>query len=105
MNTYLECIPCLLRQGVEAAQLATEDEQLQHAVVEAVLERLRGVSPKERPVDIAPAVHATVRRITGCDDPYRQVKDDSNKLALSAYPTASEIVSGSADPLFPSSSV
>ena len=99
MKTYLECIPCLLRQGVEAAQLATEDEQLQHAVVEAILERLRGVSPKERPVDIAPAVHAIVRRITGCDDPYRQVKNDSNRLALAAYATASAIVSASADPL------
>ena len=102
MKTYLECLPCLLRQAVEAAQLATEDERLQHAVAEAVLDHLRGVSPEERPVDIAPAVHATVRRITGCEDPYRQVKDNSNRLALRAYPKASEIVSGSADPLLTS---
>jgi uncharacterized protein with ATP-grasp and redox domains len=99
MKTYLECLPCLLRQAVEAAQLATEDERLQHAVVEAVLDRLRDVSPGDRPVDVAPGVHATVRRITGCEDPYRQVKEDSNKLALRCYPKASEIVSRSSDPL------
>jgi damage-control phosphatase, subfamily I len=99
MKTYLECLPCFLKQAVQAAQLATEDTRLQHAAVRAVLERLRDVPLDMRPVDITPAVHSTVRHVTGCKDPYRRMKDDSNMLALRAYPAAAEIVSKAGDPL------
>ena len=99
MKTYLECFPCLLRQAVEAAQMATEDEELRHEVVQTVLRELQTVPPEARPVDIAPGVHAAVREITGCEDPYREVKRESNRLALQAYPKAVELASEAPDPL------
>ena len=99
MKTYLECLPCLLRQAVEAAKLATEDERVQQAVARAVLRDLQDVPAEARPVDIAPRVHAAVREITGCEDPYRQVKSASNALALRAYSKAAELASASLDPL------
>ncbi len=102
MKTYLECLPCLLRQAVEAAKLATEDERVQQAVVHTVLRDLQDVPAEARPVDIAPRVHAAVRRITGCDDPYREVKRESNRLALEAYPKAAELASEAPDPLLAS---
>jgi uncharacterized protein with ATP-grasp and redox domains len=99
MKTYLECLPCLLRQAVEAAQMATEDERVQQTVAQAVLRDLQDVPAEARPVDIAPRVHAAVREITGCEDPYREVKSRSNALALRAYSEAAELTSASPDPL------
>ncbi len=99
MKTYLECFPCLLRQAVEAAQMATEDEELRREVVQTVLRELQTAPAEARPVDIAPRVHAAVREITGCDDPYREVKRESNRLALQAYPKAVELTSEAPDPL------
>jgi len=99
MRTYLECLPCLLRQAVEAARMATDDGQLRHRVVKAVLRELQHCSLEARPVDIAPRVHALVRDITGCKDPYREVKADSNRAALQAYPKAAELTAAAPDPL------
>ena len=99
MKTYLECLPCLLRQAVEAAGMATEDEELRREVIQTVLRELQTVPADARPVDIAPRVHAAVREITGCEDPYLEVKRESNRLALQAYPKAVELASEAPDPL------
>ena len=105
MRTYLECLPCLLRQAVEAAGMATDDGQLRHKVVKAVLRELQHCSLGARPVDIAPRVHALVRDITGCEDPYREVKANSNRTALQAYPKAAELTAAAPDPLLAAAKV
>lgn len=99
MKLYLDCYPCLLRQAVEAARMATGDEALQQAAVQGAIEALRAAPPEARPVDIAPGVHAAVRRATGCNDPYRAMKQESNRLALEVYEDADALVSAAQDPL------
>jgi len=99
MKTYLQCLPCFLRQAVEAAKLATEDPLKQWEAVEAVLGVLSQASVDDRPPKIATQVHRAVRRVSGCDDPYSQVKKDSNKAAMELYPRAEELVESSRDPL------
>ena len=37
MRIYLDCIPCFIRQALDAARLATEDEQIHEKVVREVL--------------------------------------------------------------------
>jgi len=98
MRTYLECLPCLLRQAVEASKMATDDERLRHTVVKAVLRELQSASLDARPVDIAPRIHALVRDIGGCEDPYRELKAESNKTALRAYPKAAQLAAAAPDP-------
>jgi len=99
MKTYLECLPCFLRQAVEAAKMATEDALKQWEVVNAVLRLLTAASASDRPPQIAARVHRTVRRVSGCDDPYCQVKQDGNEAAMELYPRAEELVAASDDPL------
>ena len=99
MKTYLECLPCFLRQAVEAAKMATEDPLKQWEVVDAVLHLLRAVSASDRPPQISARVNRTVRRVSGCDDPYCQVKKDGNEAAMGLYPRANELVAASDDPL------
>jgi hypothetical protein len=99
MKTYLECLPCFLRQAVEAAKMATEDPLKQWEVVDAVLRLLGAVSASDRPPQIAARVHRTIRRVSGCDDPYCQVKQDGNEAAVGLYPRARELVAASDDPL------
>ena len=99
MKTYLQCLPCFLRQAVEAAKMATEDSLRQWKAVETVLGVLSEASVDDRPPKIATQVHRAVRRVSGCDDPYSQVKKDSNKAAMELYPRAEELVESSRDPL------
>jgi len=98
MKTYLECLPCFLRQAVEAAKMATEDPLKQWEVVDAVLHLLRAVSAGDRPPQIGARVHRAVRRVSGCDDPYCLVKKENNEAAMGLYPRAKELVAASDDP-------
>jgi uncharacterized protein with ATP-grasp and redox domains len=99
MRMYLECLPCLLRQAVEAVKMATDDSLKQREVVDAVLEEMRGASPSDRPPDIAVRVHRTVRQVSGCDDPYQELKQENNRTAMSLYPRAKQLITASDDPL------
>ena len=37
MKTFLDCIPCFVRQSLDSARLATDDEQIHERVVREVL--------------------------------------------------------------------
>lgn len=97
MKMDLECFPCLLRQAVEAACLATEEEGKRREVVREVLRILREVSPESPPPRVCLKVHEEVKRITGNADPYREVKRNFNLLAKEMYPELRRMVENSQD--------
>ena len=37
MQTYVDCIPCFIRQEIDSARLATNDEQIHAKVIRKVL--------------------------------------------------------------------
>jgi uncharacterized protein with ATP-grasp and redox domains len=84
---------------VEAAKMATDDPLKQREVVDAVLRELSAASLNDRPPDLAVRVHRAVRQVSGCNDPYHQLKREYNRIAMSLYPRASELVAASDDPL------
>ena len=99
MKVNLDCIPCFMRQALEAARKATDDEKLQAEVLREVSMLMSSLSYTHTPPEIAHKVHAIVRDVTGNPDPYRQIKEDDNKLALSMYPWLKELVEKSDDRL------
>ena len=44
MRTHLECIPCFIKQSLEAACMATDDEKNQTEVLKAVMKYFQNVS-------------------------------------------------------------
>ncbi|MFO8100925.1 MAG: ARMT1-like domain-containing protein [Dehalococcoidia bacterium] len=99
MKTYLECLPCFLRQALGAARAATDDPFIHRKVMDEVAGMIPGFPLDITPPEIAQHVYRAVYRITENDDPYRQTKKQSNERALSLYPKMKEIVEGSDDPL------
>ena len=86
MKTYLDCIPCFIKQPLEAARMATADETVHVQVVKEVLRYLQTLTFENTPPMISKKVHAIVRNITKCPDPYKKVKDQSNIMAEKLYP-------------------
>jgi uncharacterized protein with ATP-grasp and redox domains len=37
MKTFLDCIPCFLRQALEASRMATKDESVQARIMRRIL--------------------------------------------------------------------
>lgn len=92
MKTYLDCIPCFIKQPLEAARMATVDETAHAQVVKEVLRYLQTLSFGNTPPVISKKVHAIVRNITKCPDPYKKVKDQSNIMAEKLYPQLKEMI-------------
>jgi uncharacterized protein with ATP-grasp and redox domains len=99
MKTYLDCLPCMLRQALEAARMADANVGQQRAVLNRVMELLAGVSADSTPPETGYHVHRIVREMTGVKDPYKLVKEESTRNALQLLPRLREIVAQADDPL------
>lgn len=99
MKVNLDCIPCFQRQALQAVRFITDDERLQQKVLRNVVRELLKSDWELTPPDLAHRVHSIVKRSTGVNDPYRDVKKESNDLVLKMYPTLKDMVRRSRDPL------
>ena len=98
MRTYLECIPCFLRQALDASRMVTGDPAVHERVVRETLRLVATMSFDRSPPWMGQRIHRLLREATGNPDPYRRVKNHSNALALELYPTLKQRVRASADP-------
>jgi uncharacterized protein with ATP-grasp and redox domains len=99
MRIYLDCIPCFIRQALDAARLATDDEQIHGRVVREVLRLAADLDMSQSPPAIGRQIHGLIRGLIGNNDPYRQLKQRSNRLALRMCDELKETVRTSDDPL------
>jgi len=98
VKTFLDCVPCFLKQALEAARMASDDPQAHVRVLRAVARAVSEMDMDDTPPSMGQVIHRVVRRETGVDDPYRGVKDRFNSLALSMYPKMKQRVASSDDP-------
>ncbi len=97
MRTYLDCIVCFVRQGLDAARLVSDDEQLHERVVRRVLRMAAVVDMQQAPPVMGRQIHNLIKQVIGNDDPYREIKQKFNELALKWYPQLHEQVVQSDD--------
>lgn len=82
MNSSLDCIPCFIRQALEVCRFVTDDPAIHEQVVREVLLLAAEMDLAQCPPVIGQRIHCRLRQITGIEDPYRTVKDRSNKMIL-----------------------
>jgi uncharacterized protein with ATP-grasp and redox domains len=99
MIAYLDCYPCLVRHLLEAARLVIEDPVRQTAVVQQAMSRLAAMDPQATPIRMATEMHTVLRAEPGAEDPYREKKIASNRLALQRIPMLKQRIDAAADPL------
>lgn len=99
MKTYLDCIPCLVRQALDAARLVTDDERIHEQVIREVLHLAVKTDLHDRPPVIGHKVHRLIKQLTNTNDPYRDTKRQSNEMAMRVYPELKAQVRASEHPL------
>lgn len=99
MKTYLDCIPCILRQSLEAARMVSTDPIVHEKIMRNTLQWAREMDLNQSPPAMAQRFHRHLRRMTGVDDPYRQAKDELNRLALELVRPFQARVKADSDPL------
>lgn len=82
MKTSLDCIPCLLRQSLDAARLVSPDPSVHEQVIRDVLHWTGEMDLNQSPPAIAQRIHRRLRELTGVTDPYREAKEWQNRIAM-----------------------
>ena len=99
MKTHLDCIPCFFKQALEASRIAGAGEKTQKKIFNRLSEILSSISLNSSPPEIGRIIYGLVNEMTPVKDPYRKIKDKSNKLALKLYDRLKEKVLCSDDRL------
>jgi uncharacterized protein with ATP-grasp and redox domains len=100
MRMSMDCIPCMMRQIVDAARRAKADEGAQRRILTGACELLaRGLNNEEMTVAVCRDLNRLVVEETSVEEPYRDIKERHIKEALTLYPRLKERVVNSPDRL------
>ncbi len=99
MITSLECIPCLIRQAIDASGFSSSDYEFQERVLREILKKLSETEFSLTPPEIAADIHRRLRELSGNTDPYKPVKNSFNDLILSMTDQLKEKINSADDPL------
>ncbi|MGC8635256.1 MAG: tRNA (N6-threonylcarbamoyladenosine(37)-N6)-methyltransferase TrmO [Candidatus Limnocylindrales bacterium] len=98
MRTSLDCLPCLVRQALDAGKLASPDPALSERLVRDTLAGLAESDLRQSPPMLAQRVHRRLRELTGRDDIYRPAKERLNRVALDLREELETALAKAADP-------
>lgn len=85
MKISYECISCLARQAVEIAEEYTSNKEMQEVIIKRALKELAKIDFNETSPEVAYRMHQHAKSITGNNDPYSNLKEQYNNIALEIY--------------------
>ena len=99
MKTYFDCIPCVVRQSLDAVRLITSDESIHEQVLREVLRVTSTADLRQPPPVLGQQIHRLIRELVGMADPYHEIKKKFNELVLKLYSELRKLIIESEDPL------
>ena len=99
MESHLDCIPCFVRQAIDAARRATSNENIHEQILRDVLGMVGEMAWHLPPPVMAQRIHRLTRKLSGNDDPYKDQKHRYNRIALNLYAELKQQVENAVDPL------
>lgn len=90
MKCKIDCVYCYLKQAVTCMVLAKIDEDTQHEVIYKLMDEVKQYNREETPAFNSTKALLKTYELIKIDDPYSEVKKQSNDLALALYPKLKE---------------
>ena len=87
MKIFLDCLPCILRQVLEASRLVTDKSDLQAIIMEESIKILSDYKEYRCSPEIVTSMHKVVKELTGENDPYHSIKEHDICSAKELYPS------------------
>jgi len=82
VKTYLDCIPCFFRQALEGARIVKASPRQQKQIIDEFARRIPKISLEASPPEIARFGYKLLSAVSPDKDPYRAIKQKSNRCAL-----------------------
>ncbi|RUM35689.1 MAG: hypothetical protein DSY58_06445 [Desulfobulbus sp.] len=99
MKTSLDCLICFMRQARSTGMLATDDEHLQRRLIDSAGQFLATANPELSPPENAIGLYTMMADILKSEDPFAQVKHQSNASALLLKKEVEQQIVNADDPL------
>lgn len=81
MKIAYECLPCLVRQSIEAARMVTDDITMQQNIIKNTLKEVSQLNFSETAPYFGRLVHKYIKDVSGNSDPFKDLKIKYNKVA------------------------
>lgn len=95
MRTYLDCIPCFMKQTLATGRVATSDELLIKEMLDVIGNKIASFSVESTPPEMGKIIYRTIREMTGNNDPYKNQKAIHIAQAIKLYGSLQEHVNTS----------
>jgi len=99
MKTYLDCIPCFVKQALRAGRMATDNDVEIKALMDRIGCRIKDISLGDTPPEMGVIIYDEIHKITGIDDPFKKEKKEHIDEAKRLYPFLKERLKNAPDPL------
>ena len=97
MKTYHECVPCFIRQTIDTARLTTDDPAIHEKALREILTIISQMDFQRSPVVTGRSIQRLIQQLTGVHDPYKQLKQQFNRLVLDLYSMLEQRVNAAAN--------
>ena len=98
MRTSIDCIPCFIRQTLDASRMIISDEKLIFKVIKKVLKKVAVFDLSLTPPEMGQIIHKIIREEIKNPDPYLSLKKQSTEKALELSSGIKKIIDESKNP-------
>lgn len=81
MRTSLDCLPCLVRQTLDAIRHISDDSVMHENILREALASMSSMDLRDSPPVMAQKIHRFVRNVSDNSDPYAEEKRRQNLVA------------------------
>ena len=99
MEMYLECAICIQKQALQIGRIATNNERELERILRRTMQFVMEEDWHKSPLEMGRSVQDIIAEITGIEDPYKELKRQSNEAALKLIPKVKEKMKKVDDPL------
>lgn len=99
MQSTIDCVPCYIKQVISALRIAGFAERESHAVINDLFPTITRLEPARTPAENTSLVLFEAYRLMKQNDPFKEAKAASNRLAHTFLPALERIIAYSEDSL------
>ena len=100
MKASFDCIPCMVKQTIDAVRIGVDDEKMQREAINNTLKYLQEADLELSPPELGKNIYRIIRETTGITDLYGEEKFRFNRFVLDNYNLLKKIVYLSDDPVY-----
>ena len=98
MDIHLDCIPCSIQSFLRLVDTVSLPETERESILRMLLKFLSEADYHQPPPVLAQNIHRILRDTLKTSDPYRLIKDSTNRMMLKRYSEYKKMIEDSSDP-------